>query len=86
MRIMQISQEEDYIITYTDGSMKEKDQEQWTGVGWVVYWKGRERRCGHEGMGMSAEVYNTEMLALLRGLKMAIEVQQEMPNMSRKQS
>jgi len=26
-RVMQISQEDDYIITYTNSSMKEKDQE-----------------------------------------------------------
>ncbi len=46
-----IQLEDDYIITYTDGSMKEKDQEQRTRAGWVVYWKGRERRSGCEGMG-----------------------------------
>ena len=85
-RITQISQEEDYIITYTDGSMKEKDWELQTGAGWVVYWKGRERKYGCKGMGMGAEVYNAEMLALLRGLEMAIEVQQEMPNARRKRS
>ena len=85
-RITQISQEENYIITYTNGSMKEKDQELQTGVGWVVYWKGRERRYGCKGMGMGAEVYNTEMLVLLRGLETVIEVQQEMPNVRRKRS
>jgi hypothetical protein len=67
-RITQISQENDYIIAYTDGSMKEREQENWTGVGWVVYWKGEERRRGNEGMGKSAEVYDAELLALLRGL------------------
>ena len=36
-RITQISQENEYIITYTDGSMKEKEQENRTGAGWVVY-------------------------------------------------
>jgi hypothetical protein len=41
-RTTQISQENEYIITYTNGSMKEKEQENWTGAGWVVYWKGEE--------------------------------------------
>jgi len=36
MRITKISQEDGYIITYTNGSMKEKDQEQQTGAGRVV--------------------------------------------------
>jgi len=72
-RIIQISQENDYIITYTDGSMKEKNQEHRTGAGWVVYWKGTERRSGGEGMGSLAEVYDAEMTALLRGLEAAIE-------------
>jgi len=31
------------MITYTDGSMKEKEQENHMGVGWVVYWKGMDR-------------------------------------------
>ena len=35
-------------------------------------------------MGRLAEVYNTEMLALLRGLELAIELQQEMLQMNRK--
>jgi len=34
-RITPISQEDDYIITYTDGSMKEKEQENHTGAGWI---------------------------------------------------
>ena len=78
-RITQLAYEEDYIITYTDGSMTEKDHERRTGAGWVVYWKGLERRSGREGMGKLAEVYDAEMLALLRGLETAIEFQQESP-------
>ena len=85
-RVTQISQEDDYIITYTDGSMKEKDQGHRTGAGWVVYWKGMERRCGCEGMGRLAEVYDAEMLALLRGLETAIEFQQEMPIANRRRA
>ena len=38
-RISQISQKNEYIITYTDGSMKEIEQKTRTGAGWVVYWK-----------------------------------------------
>src|SRR5258708_39581360 len=38
-----------------------------------------ERRSGREGMGCLAEVYDAEMLALLRGLETAIEVHQGMP-------
>src|SRR5258708_4794415 len=38
-----------------------------------------ERRSGREGMGCLAEVYDAEMLALLRGLETAIEVHQRMP-------
>ena len=36
--------------------MKERGQEHRTGAGWVVYWKGMERRSGREGMGGLAEV------------------------------
>jgi hypothetical protein len=50
-RITQLSIDADYIITYTDESMKEKEQENRTGAGWVLYWKGVERRNGSEGMG-----------------------------------
>ena len=39
-RITQVSQEDNYTITYTSGSMKEKEQEHQTGAGWVLYWKG----------------------------------------------
>ncbi len=45
-----------------------------------------ERRSRCEGMGRLAEVYDAEMLALLRGLETAIEVQQEMPGMNRRQT
>ena len=76
-RIAQLSQENDYIVTYTDGLMKETDQVHQTGAGWVVYWKGVESRCRREGMGRLAEVYDAEMLALLRGLESAIKPQQE---------
>ena len=85
-RVAQLSQENDYIITYTDGSMKEKEQGRRTGAGWVVYWKGVERRCGSEGMGRLAEVYDAEMLALLRGLETAIEFQQEIPRANRRRT
>jgi len=85
-RIIQISQENDYIITYTDGSMKEKNQEHRMGAGWVVYWKGMERRSGGEGMGSLAEVYDAEMTALLRGLEAAIEFQQEAPDANRRRT
>ena len=71
---------------YTDGSMTEKDHECRTGVGWGVYWKGLERRSGREGMRKLAEVYDTEMLALLRGLETAIEFQQETPNANRRRT
>ena len=64
----------------------EKDHECQTGAGWVVYWKGLERRSGREGMGKLAEVYDTKMLALLRGLETAIEFQQEMPNANRRRT
>ena len=84
MRIMQLAYKEDYIITYTNRSMTEKDHECQTGAGWVVYWKGLERRSRREGMGKLAEVYDTEMLALLRGLETAIEFQQELPNANRR--
>jgi ribonuclease HI len=56
-----------------------------TGAGWVVYWKGEERRRGNEGMGKSAEVYDAEMLALLRGLEAAIAFQQNTRETSRRQ-
>ena len=85
-RVARLSQENDYIITYTDGSMKEKEQGRRTGAGWVVYWKGVERRCGSEGMGRQAEVYDPEMLALLRGLETAIEFQQEIPHVNRRRT
>ena len=55
--------------------MKEVEQENQTGAGWVIYWKGIERRNGNEGMGRFAEVYDAEMLALLRGLEAAVELQ-----------
>ena len=84
MRITQLAYEEDYIITYTNRSMTEKDHECQTGAGWVVYWKGLERRNGREGMGELAEVYNAEMLALLRGLETVIKFQQETPNTNRR--
>ena len=58
---MQLAYEEDYIIMYTDRSMTEKDHECQTGAGWVVYWKGLERRNAREGMGESAEVYDAEI-------------------------
>jgi len=45
------SQDANYIIVYTDGSMKEIDRENRTGAGWVIHWKGIERRSGSEGMG-----------------------------------
>ena len=83
-RIMQLAYEEDYIITYTNRSMMEKDHECRTGAGWVVYWKGLERKSRREGMGKLAEVYDAEMLALLRGLETAIEFQQESPNTNRR--
>jgi ribonuclease HI len=85
-RITQLSQDADTIITYTDGSMKEKEQENRTGAGWVLYWKGVERRNGSEGMSKHAEAYEAEMLALLRGLEMAIEFQKAMPKKTRKRS
>ena len=44
-----------------------------TGAGWVLYWKGVERRSGSEGLVILAGVYDGEMLALLRGLETAIE-------------
>ena len=65
--------------------MKEIEQENRTGVGWVIYWKGIERRRGSEGMGRYAEVYDAEMLALLRGLGAAIDFQQEIPELDRRQ-
>ena len=83
---MKLRQEDNYIITYTNGSMKEKEQIHRTGVGWVVYWKGTERRSGCEGMGGLAEVYDAEMLVLLRGLETVIEFQQETPGANEKQS
>ena len=55
--------------------MKEVEQENRTGAGWVIYWKGIERRSRNEGMGRFAEVYDTEMLTLLRGLEAAVELQ-----------
>jgi ribonuclease HI len=63
--------------------MKQKDQENWTGAGWTAYWKGIERRWGNEGMGKCAEVYDAEMLALLRGLEAAINFQQSTPETNR---
>ena len=66
--------------------MKEIEQENRTGAGWVIYWNGIERRKGSEGMGKFAEVYDAEMLALRRGLEAAIEFQQEIPESDRKQS
>src|SRR5258706_5968 len=45
-----------------------------------------ERRSGCEGMGKLAEVYDAEMLALVRGLETAIKVQQEMPGVNRRQT
>ena len=54
------------------------------GVGWVIYWKGIERRWESEGMGKFAEVYDAEMLALLRGLEAAVNFQQEIPELDRR--
>ena len=85
-RITQLSQDTDYIITYTDGSVMEKEQQNRTGAGWVLYWKGVERRNGSEALGKHAEVHDAEMLALLRGLETAIEFQQAMPEENRKRS
>ena len=85
-RLSQISQKNEYIITYTDGSMKEVEQENRTGVGWAIYWKGIERRNRNEGMGRFAEVYDAEMLALLRGLEAAVELQRELPEADRRRS
>jgi ribonuclease HI len=85
-RITQVSQESDYTITNTDGSMKEKEQGNRTGAGWVVYWKGIERRWGNEGMGRSTEVYGAEMLAFLRRLEAAIDFQQHIPETNRRRS
>ena len=85
-RLSQISQKNEYIITYTDGSMKEVEQENQTGAGWVIYWKGIERRSGNKGMGRFAEVYDAEMLALLRGLEAAVELQRELPEVDRRRS
>ena len=70
-RIKQLSQDANYIIVYTDGSMKEKDGENRTRAGCVIYWKGMERKSGSEGMGRRAEVYDADMLGLLRGLETA---------------
>src|SRR5258706_12677706 len=64
--------------------MKEKDQENHPGAGWVLYWKGVERRRRSEGMGKLAEIYDAEMLVLLRGLETAIEFQQETPEVRQK--
>ena len=52
----------------------------------VIYWKGIERRRGSEGMGRFAEVYDAEVLALLRGLEAAIDFQQETPELDRRRS
>ena len=81
---MHISQVEDYVIVYTDGSMKEQRQGHQMGAGWVLYWRGSERRNRGEGLGRLAKVYNAEMLALLQGLKTAIEFQQELPEVNRR--
>ena len=43
-----------------------------------------ERRRGSEGMGRFAEVYDTEMLALLRGVEAVIDFQQETPELDRR--
>ena len=83
-RISQMSQKNEYIITYTNGSMKEVEQENWTGAGWVIYWKGIERRSGNKGMGRFIEVYDAEMLAPLRGLEAAVDFQQELPEVDRR--
>ena len=64
--------------------MKEKEQAHRTGAGWVVYWKGVERKYRREGMGVLAEVYDAKMLALLRGLETTIEFQQEIPHANRR--
>ena len=66
--------------------MKEKDGENRTGAGWVLYWKGMERKSGSEGMGRHAEVYDAEMLGILRGLETAIVFQQAMPEGNRMQA
>ena len=66
--------------------MKEVEQENWTGAGWVIYWKGIERRNRNKGMGRFAEVYDAEMLALLRGLEAAVKLQRELPEADRRQS
>ena len=65
--------------------MKEVEQENQTGVGWVIYWKGIERRSRNEGMGRFAEVYNAKMVALLRGLEAAVDFQQELLEVDRRQ-
>ena len=64
--------------------MKEVEQENRTGAGWVIYWRGIERRSGNEGMGRFAEVYDAEMLALLRGLEAAVDFQRELPEVDRR--
>jgi ribonuclease HI len=81
-RVTQLSQDADYIIVYTDGS-KRKNR---TGAGWALYWKGVEQRCGNEGRSKYCTIEDTEMLALLLGLKAAIEFQQAMPEENNKRS
>lgn len=85
MQITKISQDADYIIIYTDGSVKGRGRKRRTGAGWVLYWKGEEKKNGSEGMGRDARVHDAEMLALLRGLETSIEFWQTMPEGNRKQ-
>lgn len=62
-----------YILGYTDGSQRPTATGPINGAGWVLYDEANELGSGKEGLGARAEVYDAEMVALLRGLRLAIE-------------
>ena len=84
-KFTQISKDANFITIYTDGSKKYK-QENRTGAGWVLYWRGVEERWGREVMGNLPKTSDAEMLALLRGLESGMEYRKGMPEGNKKQS
>jgi ribonuclease HI len=69
--------EDTHLLVYSDGSTQWVGQEEKAGAGWASYHRGREVFWGLEGMGPKAEVYDAEMLALLRAISRAIRFAQD---------
>ena len=68
------------LYIYTDGSQIKNGERTLAGAGWVLYRSGEEHQTGSKGLGSTAEVYDTEMTALLRGIQCAIEYPSRLPH------